>query len=279
MTSMARKRRWSRFVDRDSGKSLIVPIDHGLTVGPLAGLNRADDVLRWLDPDAVTGIVAHKGFAELLGGAPGIGLMIHLNGSISMGELPDMKVLVTSVEAALRLGADAVSLQTNFTAATAAHNLQMIGQVVDQAHAVGLPVLNMVYDKTPESGKGFGHLRHFMRAAVELGVDAIKVSPPASLDDVPALIDGIGECVPVLFAGGALTDERMLFDLAGAVVRHGAGGICVGRNVFQRTNPRVTMQRVLDTFRRAAAVLDYSRLGRVDEPPHMVGHRPQATPA
>ncbi|OHX13429.1 class I fructose-bisphosphate aldolase [Chromobacterium sphagni] len=262
MTEMARKRRWSRFIDRQSGKALIVPIDHGLTMGPLEGLNRVEEVLRWLNPDVVTGIVAHKGFAQRLGGAPGCGLMIHLNGSLNVGETPDFKRMVTSVEAALRLGADAVSIQTNFSAATADHNLQLIGQVVDQAHAFGLPVLNMVYDKGPLQGKELTHLRHFMRAAVELGVDALKVAAPEDLNRIPELVDGIQEHTPVLFAGGALADELSLLELAAAVVRHDTGGICVGRNVFQRPNPLSTMTRLRDLFRRGVPTMDFSRLAQ-----------------
>ncbi|KMN31513.1 MULTISPECIES: class I fructose-bisphosphate aldolase [Chromobacterium] len=262
MTEMARKRRWSRFVDRQSGKALIVPIDHGLTMGPLDGLNRVEEVLRWLDPEVVTGIVAHKGFAQRLGGAPGCGLMIHLNGSLNIGATPDLKQMVTSVEAAVRLGADAVSIQTNFCADTAGHNLQLIGQVVDQAHAYGLPVLNMLYDKGPLAGKDLSHLRHFMRAAVELGVDALKVAAPEDLNAIPELVDGIQEHTPVLFAGGALADELALLELAAAVVRHGTGGICVGRNVFQRPNPLSTMTRLRDLFRSGVPALDYRRLAQ-----------------
>ncbi|MHB0805067.1 class I fructose-bisphosphate aldolase [Stutzerimonas nitrititolerans] len=249
MTEMARKRRWSRFVDRQSGKVLMVPIDHGLTMGPLDGLNRVEDVQRWLDPDVVTGVVAHKGFAERLGGAPGCGLMIHLNGSLTVCDAPDVKQMVTSVEAAVRLGADAVSVQANFTPATAGHNLQLIGSVVDQAHAYGLPVLAMVYDKTNQ--EGLHALRHFLRASVELGVDALKVAAPSDLDSIPELVEGVQEHTPVLFAGGALTDEQSLLDLASAVVRHGTGGICIGRNVFQRDDPRAVLTLVRDLFRSA----------------------------
>ena len=136
---------------------------------------------------------------------------------------------------------------------------------MDQAHAYGLPVLNMVYDKTPHNDKDLANLRHFMRAAVELGVDALKVAPPDNLNAIPDLIDGIQEHTPVLFAGGALGDELSLFELVAAVVRHGATGICVGRNVFQRSNPRSIMERVLQLFRCGVPAVDFNRLAYLDE--------------
>ena len=126
----------------------------------------------------------------------------------------------------------------------------------------GTPVLNMLYDKGPLAGKDLSHLRHFMRAAVELGVDALKVAAPEDLNAIPELVDGIQEHTPVLFAGGALADELALLELAAAVVRHGTGGICVGRNVFQRPNPLSTMTRLRDLFRSGVPALDYRRLAQ-----------------
>lgn len=249
MTEMARKRRWKRFIDRESGKALVVPLDHGLTMGPIPGIRRPEEIQRWLSAEVATGVVLHKGYAERIGGGLSCGMVIHLNGSLNMDEEPDLKHLVTTVDAAIRLGADAVSVQTNFSPATASHNLRLMGRVVDEAHGWGLPVLCMVYDKTREGNRTVEHLRHFMRAAVELGVDALKVAPPVQLERIPEVLDGVQNHTPVLFAGGALTEERTLLELAEAVVRHGAEGICVGRNVFQRTAPALTLQQLLQVFR------------------------------
>ncbi|WP_226647058.1 class I fructose-bisphosphate aldolase [Microbulbifer variabilis] len=249
MTEMARIRRWKRFIDPQSNKALVVPLDHGLTMGPIRGINRPEEILSWVNTEAVTGVVLHKGLAERIGSHLNCGLMIHLNGSVNTDEQPDLKQLVTTVEAAVRLGADAVSIQTNFSSATASHNLRLIGHVVDEAHAWGMPVLNMVYDKSANGSQGLESIRHFMRAAVELGVDALKVAAPQDFRQIPEMLDGIQSHTPVLFAGGALADERALIELAAATVEHNAGGICVGRNVFQRSNPTATLRQLQSVFR------------------------------
>ena len=251
MTYMARQRRWHRFLDTRSGKALIVPIDHGLTLGPIAGIASPQGILDWLAPEALTGVILHKGMAERLGGLPGCGLMLHLNGSMSIDATPDLKVMLTSVDAAVRLGADAVSIQVNFNRDCASHNLRMLGRVVDDAHLLGLPVLAMVYDKLDIAGPNPVTLRHFMRAAVELGVDALKILPPADLDAMPDLIDGVQEHTPVLFAGGPLAGDGALLQLARAVVASGAAGLCVGRNLFQRADPRAAMADLLACLREA----------------------------
>jgi class I fructose-bisphosphate aldolase/fructose-bisphosphate aldolase/2-amino-3,7-dideoxy-D-threo-hept-6-ulosonate synthase len=254
MTHMARQRRWNRFLDAKSGKALIVPIDHGLTLGPIEGIGSPGDILDWFAPDLATGIILHKGMAERLGGVHGCGMMLHLNGAMSTDATPDLKVMLTSVDAAVRLGADAVSVQVNFTPGCASHNLRMLGAVVDDAHALGLPVLAMVYDKLDPAGPSPVTLRHFMRAAVELGVDALKILPPANLDTMSDLIYGVQEHTPVLFAGGPLTGEDELLQLGRAVVAAGASGLCVGRNLFQRPDPRSTMANLLACLRQAPRV-------------------------
>lgn len=255
MSEAGRRIRWNRFVDPLCGYALIVPIDHGLTMGPVEGISRMRDFNRWIDSRAVTGIIAHKGMIERLTAVnplSHLGVMVHLNGAMSIDQAPDKKELLTTVHAALSLGADAVSIQVNFRRSTTGHNLKLLGRVVDQAHSYGLPVLTMVYDKTiePNSSGYVERLRHLMRVAVELGSDAIKVSPPDPPARIPEMVDGILEHTPVLFAGGSLMPDEQLLELTDAIASYGAAGICMGRNVFQRDDPRALLLKVSDVLQR-----------------------------
>ena len=235
--------RWSRFVSGPGERALIVPIDHGLTVGPIEGLSGVREVGRWIGDPAIDGVIAHKGMLRRLGDAGllrGLGVMAHLNGATAIGEDPDTKHLVTSVENAVRLGADGVSVQVNFRTDNHAHNLHVLGNVVDEADRFGLPVLAMVYPvggPTEEPELAMRQHRHFLRIAYELGVDAVKTAPPEHLEDIPALVAGFGEEMAVLFSGGSLASDENLTSLAKAVATSPARGLCVGRNVFQRPDP------------------------------------------
>jgi len=249
MEGIAKKIRWSRFLDRRSGRGIIVPIDHGLTVGPLDGLDSLAQIAGWITHPAITGILAHKGMVERLGSRGllrGVGIMVHLNGMTSISTGPDQKERLTSVETALRLGADAVSLQLNFDGTNDAHNLMQLGAVVDEAQLHGLPVLTMLYDKVPcdRPAPRMQRLRHLIRACVELGTDALKLSAPASLSELPALLAGVSEHTAVFFAGGAVGSEEALLRLAQEAVASGATGLCVGRNVFQRESAAATLTRL-----------------------------------
>jgi class I fructose-bisphosphate aldolase/fructose-bisphosphate aldolase/2-amino-3,7-dideoxy-D-threo-hept-6-ulosonate synthase len=176
----------------------------------------------------------------------GVGVMIHLNGMTSLAREPDRKERLTSIEAALRLGADAVSLQLNFDGSNDAHNLKELGAVADEAQRHGLPVLTMLYDKVEGGGEDarVRRLRHLTRACVELGTDALKLAAPAAASEIPRVLEGIREHTAVFFAGGAVCSEEQILRLARDVVAHGAAGLCVGRNVFQRDDATAMLTRL-----------------------------------
>lgn len=271
MHDIGRQRRWHRFLDAHGGKALIVPIDHGLTLGPIDGLQDVRAVRAWLESGALTGAIMHKGMVERLDGAPGIGLMVHLNGAVRFEEeLPaDPSTLpkpqLTTVSEAVHLGADAVSVHLDLSAQYAGRYLELLGKVVGQAHACGLPVLAMLYDKAGAE-TSLVRQRHLMRAAIEVGADVLKVQPPADLRLVPALLEGIVSHTAVLFAGGALADERELLALAQATLDAGGAGLCVGRNIFQRSNPAMCLarlRRVLNPGGAPRAPGDAGTRGRV----------------
>lgn len=227
----------SRFLYPEIPRGLIVPIDHGLTMGPLSGIRHVREIGTWITHPAITGVIAHKGMAERLveaGFLAGKGLMIHLNGMSTLGAKPDDKVLLTSVEAALRLGADAVSVQVNFDGSNDAANLRLLGSVVDEANQAAVPVLAMVYDKVKTgTDQSTERINHLIRISLELGCEAIKIGAPLHLQKV---IQSASQDLRVFIAGGNMAEDDALYALTRQVVRAGGSGLCVGRNVFQKEN-------------------------------------------
>lgn len=248
MSLSGKKIRLQRFKQRGAG--IVVPIDHGLTIGPVAGLGSIREIASWIGHSAIDGVIAHKGIVERLGERgllAGRAVMVHLNGMSTLGPRPDTKEMLTSVGVAMRLGADAVSLQVNFDGENDAHNLRMLGHVVDEAQSFGLPVLAMVYDKVTSlsADARTSRIRHLMRVAMELGIDALKVGAPLEMREVSDILEGIAEDVPVYFAGGSRGEPGEVLRLAAIAVRSGGAGLCVGRNVFQQPDPST----ILDALR------------------------------
>ncbi len=250
---LGKNRRFSRFLYPSSTRGLLVPIDHGLTVGPLPGIESVRAIQRWVDHPAICGVIAHKGIAERLLEGNTLhrkGLLLHLNGMSALSATADTKERLTTMETALRLGADGVSFQVNFDGKNDAQNIRLMGEMVDDASRFALPVLAMVYDKVPAEEKTSVHrLRHFLRIAIEMGCDAVKIAPPKKTDLLGEILANLSEDIRVFLAGGTLTEEEALADLTRAAIQSGASGLCVGRNVFQRED----VAEILENLRRILA--------------------------
>ncbi len=257
----AKRIRWSRFVDAASGRGVILALDHGLTHGPIAGLESVRKLANWMQRAMVQGVIAHKGMVQRLGEAGALdrkGVMLHLNGMSSLSPTRDTKEPLTSVQTALALGADAVSIQLNFSDANYAHNLRLLGEVADQAIRFGLPLLVMMYSAAETNdGDWIARQRYLIRLACELGADAVKLEAPRSGEETRLLLDNLSDDIAVFFSGGAKTRDDVLIRLASTAVRNGAAGLCVGRNVFQHPTPGRILARLWDVVLNPDADLEH----------------------
>jgi class I fructose-bisphosphate aldolase/fructose-bisphosphate aldolase/2-amino-3,7-dideoxy-D-threo-hept-6-ulosonate synthase len=235
--------RWSRIVHHETGKGLLVAIDHGLTAGGLAGMESSAQLTSWLRHPAITAVVAHKGMVAQLnesGCLLGKGVILQMNGMVSSAAQPNRKELLTSVDAALRLGVDAISLDLVFDGANDSRNLRMLGSIADQANAYGLPILVMVKcpQRATSTDDAVAVLRRAVRSIWELGADAVKVQRPDAFADIPRLLDGLHRDINVFFAGGPRSCDEEILTLLTLGLKAGAKGLCVGRNVFQNESPQ-----------------------------------------
>ena len=92
---------------------LCVPMDHGISIGPVSGLNNISETINQVDIGGASAILTHKGIIKSLTTPPNTGVIIHLSASTDIGLSPNRKLQVCSVEEAIRLGADAVSVHVN----------------------------------------------------------------------------------------------------------------------------------------------------------------------
>jgi class I fructose-bisphosphate aldolase/fructose-bisphosphate aldolase/2-amino-3,7-dideoxy-D-threo-hept-6-ulosonate synthase len=206
----------------------------------------------------VDAVIAHKGLLERLGNQDalsGKGVILHLNGMSTLDIAPNNKAMLTGMHTALLLGADAVSLQLNFDGANDRPNWEMLGQTVDAAMPMGLPVLTMLYDKveTKDAAAKEKRTRQLLRAAIELGTDAIKISLDM-IGAAPEVLTDISRDALLFVAGGELADDESLLGSISGAVSRGAAGTCIGRNVFARRDPSVFLDRLATLVHQRALV-------------------------
>ncbi|HJJ36091.1 MAG TPA: 2-amino-3,7-dideoxy-D-threo-hept-6-ulosonate synthase [Methanocorpusculum sp.] len=224
--------RLERILDRTTGKAFIVPLDHGATMGPMPGLFDIRDTVAKVADGGATAVLMHKGLIDTGHRKCGrdLGLIVHLSAGSIYSSDPGRKVLVTSVEEALRRGADAVSIHLNIGGESEAAMLEEAGAVSDACNAWGVPLLAMVYPRgsaaeQPES------VRTCVRVAAELGADIVKTAYTGSVESFREVTKGCP--IPVLIAGGPqMGSDRAFLTMVSDAMKAGAGGVSIGRGIF-----------------------------------------------
>ena len=231
--------RLERIMNRQSGSTVIVPMDHGVSVGPIPGLADLAKMVDRVAEGGANAVVEHSGMVGKGHRSYGrdIGLIIHLSGSTALAPDPNRKVLVCSVERAVRLGADAVSIHVNIGAENEGDMFEAFGKVAEAADDWGIPLLAMVYPRGPKvsNERDVENVKIAARVGAELGADIVKVPWTGSAESFREVVEGCP--IPVVIAGGSkMTDEETLKMVEGAM-KAGGAGVSVGRNIFQHQSP------------------------------------------
>lgn len=238
-----KKIRMKRIISTDSGRTFIVPLDHGLSVGPITGLvNITETISKIFMSNRVNAIIVHKGIVSWnlvkLLERKKIALVLHLSGATSLSPDPLDKHIVSTLEHAIKLGADAVSVHVNMGAPTEARMLEEVGRVSEECAAWGIPLLAMMYPRGEKIKDQYDekYISHAARVAAELGADIIKINYPGTKEKFKEIIEGVN--IPVVIAGGPkLNSLETLFQMIYDSLMVGGSGVCFGRNVFQSPIP------------------------------------------
>jgi predicted phospho-2-dehydro-3-deoxyheptonate aldolase len=235
--NVGKKIRIKRIVNRVSGKTVIVPMDHGVSSGPIQGLEDIDKTVNMIIRGGANAAVVHKGIVTSTNRSEDtdIGLIIHLSASTAFNPNPNDKIAVCDVDEALALGADAVSVHVNIGAGGESSMLQALGKTAKECNRWGLPLLAMMYPRGDNIAITVDSVKLAARVGAELGADIVKCPYTGSAGSFAQVVRGCP--VPVVIAGGSkMTDVETLLMIEGAM-QAGAGGLSMGRNVFQHENP------------------------------------------
>jgi len=240
MTYLGKRIRIERIQNRDSGKTVIVPMDHGISMGPIDGLKDMKDAIHHVAEGGANAIVMHKGLVGEghRGEGKDIGLIVHLSASTSLSPYPNVKTLVCSVEEAIKLGADAVSIHVNLGNGQEKEMLHDFGRVSNEARMWGLPLLAMIYPRGEKIKNEYdvNAVKHAARVGNEMGADIVKVSYTGSVETFKEVVSGCS--VPVVIAGGPKMDsDHDILEMVKGSIDAGGKGVSIGRNVFQHKDP------------------------------------------
>jgi len=231
--------RMERIMDRRTGRTVIIPMDHGVTLGPIKGLTDMGRTVDLVASGGANAVVGHMGLA--LHGHRGygrdIGLILHLSASTCLGPDPNNKVLVNSVERAIKMGADGVSVHINIGAEDEAAMLTDLGDVSQKCMEWGMPLLAMMYARGPniKDETNVEAVKIAARVGAELGADIVKTSYTGDPESFKEVVEGCP--APVVIAGGSKLGDLETLRMIEGSIKAGAAGLSIGRNAFQHEHP------------------------------------------
>lgn len=137
------KLKMKRLFDQRTKKTIMVPMDHGITLGPVKGLENVREVMRCAIDGGANVLIMRKGIVNdcYVHCARASWLIIHLSASTSLSVDPDYKILLTTPYEALSLGADAISVHVNVGSEKEHQMLPDAGMVARRCEYLGLPIL------------------------------------------------------------------------------------------------------------------------------------------
>ncbi|MBI2979641.1 MAG: fructose-bisphosphate aldolase [Chloroflexi bacterium] len=237
--TVGKRNRMNRILNPASGKGLIIAVDHGMALGPTTGLV---DIARTIRTLSATGKVdawlITKGILTTCFEPDGRqGIILRASGAATIaGEDLTNEGLTTSVDTALRLGADALATTAFIGSPNEHETLMNMAYLADECHQYDLPLLGVLgVGKTMENRMlDPQYLALGARVAVEHGADMVKTYyTPQDFNRVIA-----GCPVPVMIAGGPKCDTDLdTLNMINGALKGGARGIVMGRNIWQSARP------------------------------------------
>jgi fructose-bisphosphate aldolase/2-amino-3,7-dideoxy-D-threo-hept-6-ulosonate synthase len=226
------------------GRYLIVPMDHGTTLGPVTGLKDIETTIDAVTRGGADAVLTQKGIAPRVHpNRNGAGYIVHLNASTSLGPDSNDKRTTGSVEEAIRVGADAVSFHINVGSNSEPDQITQLGELTERATRFGIPVLAMAYARGPGiDGADPEALGHAVRLAEELGANVVKTAYSGDAESFEHVVTSTR--LPVVIAGGSRGTDRETIEMVRGAMDAGAAGVSMGRSIFQHEDPEAITRAV-----------------------------------
>jgi fructose-bisphosphate aldolase, class I len=249
MSTLGKQVHLNRIFSHPSGRILAVAADHMINYrgGIPEGLRRIQDTIRQIAQGRPSSITLNKGVAMRCMGefAGRIPLIIQ-----QTALTPDRPGLAdhAEVEEAVALGADAIAVAILVKCEGDLDNLKRLATTVREAERYGLPVVTHIYPIAMTNGVAAvstapEDVFYAVRAGLEMGADVIKApytGDPETFGDIVASTP-----VPLVTAGGPRCESiEEVVAMMRDVVRSGAAGSTVGRNVWGFPNIPETIRQL-----------------------------------
>jgi putative autoinducer-2 (AI-2) aldolase len=223
--------RLAHIIPPDTGRAVMLAVDHGYFLGPTSGLEQPGKTVGPLLPYADSLMLTRGVLRQCVDPASRVPVVLRVSGGTSILTELSNEDLTVSIEDAIRLNVSAVALSIFVGTENERRTLANLATLVNMGEQYGIPVL-AVTAVGKDMQRDARYLSLCCRIAAELGARIVKTYYCDGFEEV------VGGCpVPIVIAGGKKIEEREALQLAHNAVSHGAVGVDMGRNIFQSGNP------------------------------------------
>ena len=233
------KNRLSRIFNPETGRTVMLAIDHGYFQGPTKGLERIDLSILPIAPYADTLMLTRGILRSVVPPSYTRAIVLRASGGPSILKELSNEQIAVDIEDAVRLNAAAVAVQVFIGGDYETQSVHNMTRLVDIGTRYGIPVLAVTAVGT-EMKRSARYFRLACRICAELGAHYVKTYYiPKGFESVTASCP-----VPIVMAGGKKIPEIDALTMAYNAVQEGAVGVDMGRNIFQADSPAAMIQAV-----------------------------------
>lgn len=239
MAMLGKEVRMSRLVNPKSNKMMAITVDHATSRGiaPLTGLHHIQDTIDKIilgRPDAMT---LTKGIAEhcMWNHAGEVAMLMKISNYSPVA--PTRDTVFGTVDEAIRMGADAVSMGCMTLGDFQGEQFEAIGRVSEECMRKGMPLIGHVYPKgesvKPEDRTAWENIAYCVRSACELGMDIIKTTYTGDPDSMAKVVATVPSTFRIVIQGGdACKTLDDYLQMTREAMDCGVGGVTMGRFVW-----------------------------------------------
>jgi len=243
------KNRIAKIIKPDTGRAVMLAVDHGYFLGPTHKLENPRKTIEPLLPYADSIMLTRGVLRTSVDPNTNVPIVLRVSGGTSIvGQDLSNEAITTSMEEAIRLNVSALALSIFVGSAYEHQTLVNLAKLVDEGEKYGIPVL-AVTAVGKEMTRDARYLSLACRVAAELGAKMVKTYYCEEFEKV------VEACpVPIIIAGGKKTSELDALQLTHDAVRHGAVGVDMGRNIWQSDYPVAMIKAVRNIVHENASV-------------------------
>ena len=234
--------RLNRIIQPDTGRVVMLAVDHGYFLGPVTKLERPGDTIAPLLGDADALMITRGVLRNCVPATTDIPIVLRVSGgrSILNRDVLSDEALTTSVEDAIRINASAMAMSIFIGSEHEHQNVVNLAKLVDEGIRYGIPVLGVTAVGKELEKRDARYLSLACRMAAEFGAHFVKTYWCEDFEKVTESCP-----VPVVIAGGPKMETELdVLTVAWDAIRRGARGVDMGRNIWQNPAPVAMLRAV-----------------------------------